>query len=155
MKLGKLGVWGMLDKLTAAETAALAQRVDRPRAWLLRDETLYALARQRPASASELSRLPAMAPGTVRRYGPALLELVQTAAREREPVPMEASRLDADQLAVVARLSVRVKAKAAELVLAPTTLASRRDLERLACGQAVPRLASGWRREVLGELPGA
>ena len=134
---------------------ALAQRVNRPRAWLLRDETLYAMARQRPGTVSELSRLPSMAPGTVRRYGEELLRLVKQAARERAPQLLDSGRLDPDQAALVARWSSQVKAAAEALGIAPTTIASRRDLERLASGQPVPRLAGGWRRAVLGELAGA
>ena len=158
-RLKGLAQWQGQDLAVAQALAewreALAQRANRPRAWLLRDETLYALAKQRPATLNELSRLPSMAPGTVRRYGPELLELVKVAARERAPEAVDSGRLDADQLAVVARLSARVKACASALGLAPTMLASRRDLERLACGQPVARLTRGWRREVLGELAGA
>ena len=158
-RLKGLAQWQGRDLAVAQALAewreTLAQRTNRPRAWLLRDETLYALAKQRPATMNELARLPAMAPGTVRRHGAELLELVQAAAKERAPEPMESGRLDADQLAALARLSARVKAYAAELGLASTTLASRRDLERVVCGQPVPRLQGGWRREILGDLAGA
>lgn len=155
-RLKGLAQWQGRDLAVAQALAewreALAQRVDRPRAWLLRDETLYALARQRPATTGDLARLPAIAPGTVRRYGEELLEVVRTAARERAPRPHEAARLEPAQAALAAKLAARVRDCAAALGIAPTTLANRRDLERLASGQPVPRLASGWRREVLGDL---
>jgi len=130
---------------------AVAREVNRPRTWILRDETVLAFARSLPHSVSELARLPGMPPATVRRYGEVLLQLgSEAAARGPTGEPMLVVRLSGAQSAQLTRVQEMIRLRAIELCVAPTLLASRRDLERLLCGQPVPKLTEGWRAGELG-----
>ena len=127
-----------------------ARTLNRPRTWILRDETLIALARARQRSLDALSRLPGAAPGTVRRYGETLLALCEVAAGEAPlAMPEVMTRLSPEQTAAVVQLQERVKACAEAHKIGVTVLATRRDLERVVCGLPVPKLSTGWRSKIL------
>lgn len=129
---------------------SVAREVNRPRTWILRDETVLAFARSLPHSVSELARLPGMPPATVRRYGEVLLQLGgEAAARGPTGEPMLAVKLSSAQSAALVRVQEMIRLRAIELSVAPTLLAARRDLERLLGGQPVPKLTTGWRAQVL------
>jgi ribonuclease D len=54
-------------------------------------------------------------------------------------------------LATLKRLSERTQQVAAQLQLAPEILATRRELERIARGDAAAAPLHGWRRAVIGD----
>lgn len=141
------------------ELAAWRERQARernlPRGWVLRDAQLLEIARRQPDSLARLREVAELDDRALHRMGEALLECI-TAGQQAEPqalwtraVPTEA------QTKLAARMSIELKTVAAEQELAPALLATRRDIERLARGEPVSTLLTGWRGELLGERLGA
>ena len=151
-----------LGRLKPAEQAAAralavwreqrAMTADRPRGWILADESLYALALRRPASLDELGAIPALPAGTVRRSGEELLALIATARDAPAPDDLEPppQRPTPEQQALQARLMQTVRGAAEALGIGPEVLATRRDVDALAQGDRNGALLRGWRREAIG-----
>jgi ribonuclease D len=127
---------------------------DRPRAWILSDEGLYALATRAPATIASLEAIDALPAGIVRRRGEELLELLRAAREGEPPPPLEAPRKPTDEeQALAAELLKVVRDEATTLGLAAEVLATRKDVEAIAYGSVAPEqspLLRGWRREVVG-----
>jgi ribonuclease D len=125
-----------------------------PRGWLLKDGECLELARWLPRDEAELARVPGVDPRRARAAAGAILELANRARASTEsswppPPPAPLPREQGGRLQKLRRL---VDARAAELGLAPELLARKRDLEALLLGgELPPSLASGWRREIIGE----
>ena len=128
-----------------------AMRRNLPRAWVLADEAIRELARQRPGSMADLERVGAVPPSTRTRFGEELLDAIATARTEPvDELPVH-ERLTPGQLAQVKRLQEALQAAAAAERLSAEVLATRRELTALVRGaDDVPALR-GWRREVIGE----
>jgi ribonuclease D len=130
-----------------------ALEADRPRGWILADESLYAMATRAPDSLPALEAVPALAPSVVRKRGDELLQLIAQArlgdgaghlAPPRKPTNEELGRASA--------LMQVVRDAATALGIGPEILATRRDVESLAFGSATPDtspLLRGWRGGVL------
>ncbi len=134
----------------AAWREAQSLRLDRPRQWILKDAALLEVAVAAPATAAELSRIPAVPPKTVRRSGSELLAIVaaaRTGTDDYEPPP----RPDEAAKAVLKEMQGRVAAEAARLEIVPEVLASRKELSAALGGERNLRVFRGWRREVIGE----
>jgi ribonuclease D len=129
----------------------VARVADRPRNWILRDEVLLAIARRRPRDPGELAAVEGMPAATVRRYGPQLLALVEAPpAPVADQRPERPPRLSPAGTQLLGALQQRVRERAEAARVAPTLLATRRDLEQLIVAGRAPRLARGWRAEVVG-----
>lgn len=136
----------------AAWREAAAQRADRPRGWLVRDDVLLELARQMPHRLGDLQRLSELPQPFLRRHGEALLKAV-AAGREAWPPARPARRegpLDSAERELHDRLMDTVSRRAGELGLDPVALASRGDVTDLLRGREDARLLSGWRRHAVG-----
>jgi ribonuclease D len=127
-----------------------AQRSDRPRRWLLDDETLLAIAAALPSSAEQLGRL--VSPKFVARNGAAIIAAV---ARRDDPDVQAIVRAHAgppaDRKALKA-LQEEVRRRAAALGIEPEILATRRELAALATGTAPAHLTEGWRAAELAGI---
>ncbi|MCC7411722.1 MAG: ribonuclease D [Gammaproteobacteria bacterium] len=134
------------------ERTAMAE--NRPRGWILRDDTLVDLARQRPTTAAEIARLRSVPERVARRHGEALAALIAQAAGTRPPPSAERAvpvRLDAGGEALVDVLMAAVRLRAASAELHPSVLASRGQLEALVADpDGRHPLLRGWRRELVG-----
>ncbi|HKK15049.1 MAG TPA: ribonuclease D [Gammaproteobacteria bacterium] len=132
---------------------ATAQGEDRPRNWVIKDETLLDLARQNPVTAQDLAHVRGLSEGTRRRHGEHLLKLMAQ-ARERPPRPLDGAgrpvRLEPAQEALADLLSATVRLVSAEQAINSGVLVSRRDLERLARGVPVREVLQGWRYALAG-----
>lgn len=132
------------------EERALAS--DRPRRWVLDDETLLAIAAAMPADAAGLQAVEGIPPRSLERWGRQWLQLIAEAPRGRPPLA-EDLRPDAAHKALVKRLSQTVRSRAEALTVPPSLLAARAGLERLAREGTevdIPALR-GWRRAQVGE----
>ena len=131
---------------------AHAARINRPRQWVLSDETLVALARGQPETSAALKRYE-LTDKFRRRHGAALVDLVargRDRSASREPLTSTSlSQAERKELKVLAQA---VKEHAAALGLAPEILATRQELTHLMRGDTPARLASGWRAAQLTEL---
>ncbi|MEO1136610.1 MAG: ribonuclease D [Pseudomonadota bacterium] len=132
-----------------------AQTKDTPRSRVLKDESIFELARLRPKDVKALARARSIPSGFERsRAGGAILETIREGAAlsaghlpnvdksEREKAPAD----------VVDLLKVLLKTQCEAFHVAPKLIASSGDIEALALNDKadIPAL-QGWRREIFGE----
>ena len=164
------GAW-KLDRRQLAVLRALAawrerraRQTDRPRARIVSDKELFAIAAHDIRSSSDWSRLSdnrarEIRPRVIREYGAKLIEIVTEYANTQleshpprlpKPVPRQYG-------GIMKSCKQLVLTRARDLALAPEMLVRRADLESLVrnhwqgCSQLPPTLAQGWRRTVIGE----
>jgi len=142
-------------KALAAWREERAMAIDRPRQWLLRDETLMDIARLRPKDRQALSRLRGLNGKMLDRYGDTLITLVKNALAGRHHPPPSRQRptpLAPAQEPLLDLLMAVVRQRALEENITPSAVCNRKDLERLLAGQREIPLLQGWRRAMVGEL---
>ncbi len=128
-----------------------AQRIDRPRQWVLNDKLLLAIAQTNPRDAAALASIPELPPAIARRQGQHIITALTEAEQTHAEAIVQRRRSAAPDEASLKRLAAIVRARAEELKIAPELLATRRELAALLRGEIEQRVTSGWRREVLGE----
>jgi ribonuclease D len=127
---------------------------DKPRGWILADETLLAMATLAPDTLEALEKIRTLPPAVVRKRGEELLQLLAAARSggsepspddvlSRRPTPEETSR--------AAKFMQVVRDEAAALGIGAEILATRRDIDALAQGNLDNQLMRGWRRTVIGD----
>ena len=125
---------------------------NRPRGWILDDVALREIILRVPRDKAALAAVPEMQEGFVRNSGDELLALIHAAGVEDPPPPLpRRERPDPQFTALVKKLATLNQQVAVELGVSPEVLATRRDLEQLARGDAPEALRRGWRREIIGE----
>jgi ribonuclease D len=132
----------------------LAQRQNRPRRWIIKDDTLIEIARQKPASEADLSTIPELQSKTIRRHGAELLAIVANAEHSDSadwPQHDKTKTLDKQQLALGDCLMALCRVIADENEIALATLVVRRDIDNLILNHKSSRLAQGWRFNMAGE----
>lgn len=137
----------------AAWRESAAQRANRPRGWLLRDEALVEIASRMPAREEELQGIPGVSRQILNRHGSALLAAV-AAGKDSSPPASPRGRpapLDAAEEAMYTKMAQATARRAAELGIDAATLASKNDLIDLIRGNQTSRLLSGWKRVAIGE----
>jgi len=156
----KLRVKGRKSLAVLIELAAwrerLAQSLDVPRGRVLRDDALYDIANQVPASAEALGQLRTLSDGFARSHrAKEIIDAVKAGlARDPKTLPhIERNEaLSAEASATLELLKVLLKAAAAEHGVAPRIIADSDDLEQLATSDQADILAlQGWRRTLFGE----
>lgn len=125
-----------------------ARSEDRPRSWIIDDQTCLQLARSRPGCVGELRQQVDMHPRALRRYGEALVDLVAEQAQLPESALPGAlpGPLDARQREQLKRLKQALETIARDLDVAPQILLSGRELEALLRGGEETQPWQGWRR---------
>lgn len=147
----------VLKVLTAWRERQARER-NQPRSRILRENTLWQLARTQPADLSTLARVEEIHPKTVRQDGQQLLELIRQAqatpptqypAPLVQPLPLEANT-------ALKKLRAMAQQEAERLNIAPELALRRKTLEALLrTGYPngpyyLPDSLRGWRREHLG-----
>jgi ribonuclease D len=130
-----------------------AQRINRPRQWVLTDKGLMALANADPRDENGLSDLQGLPPGVIRKQGRSLLKELSLANEDFSSGRVQlrqASKSEAPNPRILKRLSAIVSAKATELGIVPETLGTRRDLTALMRGERNIKLLTGWRSGIIG-----
>jgi ribonuclease D len=125
-------------KAAAVWRERLARSRDLPRAWILPDAAIFAVAH---------GSLPPLNDGLAASLQSALAEASQD-AEDQEP-PQDA-RPTPEQKAVIDRLGEIVDARAAELEVSAEILAPRGELKALGMGSRDTHAMTGWRREEIG-----
>jgi ribonuclease D len=146
----------VLRELAAWREAASRQR-NLPRLRVLPDDLLVEVARLAPTRAADLSHLRRMAHRCIERDGESILQAVRRGldVPESDLPKVERGRPLRVRPGVAELLQAVLRARAEEHRIAPSLLATVRDLEILAHdprgneAQALPILA-GWRREMVG-----
>jgi ribonuclease D len=113
-----------LDRLSPRQRAAAkslaqwretrAMQSDKPRGWILADDTLRELAERLPDNEAELQAIRSLPAGVIRKRGTELLTLIaaSSAAAANEPAMHVPPRPDPAQLARVSELMALVRAQA-------------------------------------------
>lgn len=149
---------GVLREL-AAWREQEAQRRDRPRGRILRDEILVEIARRMPRTLEAMGALRGLQPSQLEKYGEALLSAMQRglAVPERDlPQAEKRRRMDPETAGLADLLSTALRVRAVEASISPQLLASAADLEVFAlergrgAAEKLPIL-QGWRRGLAGE----
>ena len=133
---------------------ALAQRQNRPRRWIVKDEVIVEIARHKPADIESLSRIRDLSNKTVNRHGDKLLQIVAHATRvdaTQWPQPDKQKNLNKQQLALGDCLMALCRVIADQNQIALVTLATRKDIDNLLLNQKSSRLTQGWRFTMAGE----
>jgi ribonuclease D len=140
-------------KLLAQWREAAAIRHDKPRGWILADDSLREIAERLPARVAELQDIRNLPAGVIRRRGDEIISLVERGRNDAvdEAAAIIPPRPDPQQLALVTKLMKLARTQAQQLGISPEILATRRDVERLVFSGHTGRLLDGWRREVIGQ----
>jgi ribonuclease D len=130
-----------------------AMQRDRPRAWILSDETLFELVRALPGDVPALARLPTLPRAVLEKCGTELVELIAESSHlgEQPFAGRRRTRPDPQQEARLKSLAAIVRRVGGELGLSPEILATRRDLMQILAGRRDVEPLRAWRREVIGE----
>jgi len=139
---------------------ATAQQEDKPRGFVLKDNTVLAAAERLPVNEGGLSGLRDLTPPRQRRYGSGIIEVVARAKdgewEPPEPLPEPLSR---EYREILKKLTARVALTADELGIPPELLARKKMLVELLCAWlehrdgALPDAFQGWRGPlVTGDL---
>ncbi|MDT8397987.1 MAG: ribonuclease D [Pseudomonadales bacterium] len=144
-----------------------ARKRDRPKSWIIDDQQVFAIARNRPETLQQLSAIAGLSPKFLKHEGEALLQLLQAVAGMPESALPALTRqpLSAGQKKKLKAAQSYIEEKAAVLTMAPELLARKKTLLALlySCLDAKARLGTipdseqitipedlqGWRRPVI------
>lgn len=130
-----------------------AQRSDRPRRWILKDEILLDLARHMPQESGAMQRIRGLEEGTVARHGKALLQAItegRAMPKAQWPEVKQGDRLPVEQEALVDVMMALLRERCREQAISPSAVAGRRELEKLIMGERDLPLLHGWRAVIAG-----
>lgn len=134
----------------------VAQSRDRPRAWIIRDDSLAEIAATQPTTPAELERVRGITPKLAEgRDGHEILAAIKHAVTMPEsewPDIQPRNGLSEVSDTLIAVLQALLKIRADQNDVATGMVANRRDLEMIAMDDnADVRALKGWRRQVFGE----
>jgi len=132
----------------AAWRETVARERDRPRRWILPDETLLDLSRVETISGENLAGVPGMHERIIKRHGKRIEALLMAARRlpgGKLPEPGDDKRPTAEETSKSDGLMKLIRNIADEQEVSPGYLATRVDIVRLLRGKPGSRLAEGWR----------
>ncbi len=132
----------------------VAQQQNRPRRWIVKDDTIIEIARQKPENIGALSRIPELSDKTVKRHGEKLLKLiVEAASKDSAQWPQHdgIKSLNSRQMALGDCLMALCRVISDSNNIALATLATRKDIDNLILNQKSSRLTQGWRFAMAGE----
>lgn len=138
----------------AAWREVRAERIDRPRRWVLSDELLVEIARRMPSSDAALLRIRGMAELDEADRRELLAACAEGASCRRELLP-EAQRHakpSTDEECVCDLMYALTRMVAQQQGIASSIIASRDDLMGFLEHPASSPLSRGWRHEVLGSM---
>jgi ribonuclease D len=133
-----------------------AQKENRPKNWLIRDELLLDFAKIQPETFEALSKIRGISERALNYHGKELCALIKK-AKNLPPIPMpeftkSVFNKDPKQEAIIDILFALVRIRAEENLLNPTILATRDDLESLLNGNHENcLLLKGWRFSMVGK----
>ncbi len=143
-----------LDPKPRARAKVLAVwREKLPRAWIIPDPAIFAVAQANPVSRSALGALNAMPANFNDAFATSLLHALhdESAATITDLNPGFDARPTPEQKELALRLGKIVDARAAELRVSAELLAPRGELKALSLGRRDTDALTGWRRREIGE----
>jgi ribonuclease D len=137
----------------AAWREQLAQQQDKPRKWVLKDDTLVELARRTPDNTEALARIPGINESLLRRNGDNILKVISRAKQtspEDWPKTVRPAPLDQHASALVDTMMAIVRLRGEEHGISPSQLAGRKQLESFVQGNPDADILEGWRNQIVG-----
>jgi len=139
-------------KSLAAWREARAIEKDKPRGWILSDESLRDISETLPTTKEQLAQTRDMAEGIVTKSGDTLLKLVQESqSRIAEELPANDFRPTPQQQGHLSRLMRKMRLIAEDNSIAPELLVPRRYIEQLVYFEKRQFFETGWRCDVIGK----
>lgn len=156
-------------KLSRAQLAVLralctwrerqARARNQPRNRILREHSLWPLARQQPSDLVSLARIEDMHPKTVRQDGETILQMIREAAAlpQSEWPPALPEPLPLESTALLKKLRAIGQREGERLDIAPELMLRKKTLEALLKSgypngpYRLPESLRGWRRELMGQ----
>ena len=140
-----------LIKSLAAWRERTAMAENRPRQWIVKDESLMDLAKQLPGDLESLAAVRGVGESLAKRHGAELLKMLgedgEPSAVER---PTRDTPLKPEQEALVDALNALLRLSAARGDVSAASLANRAELERLVRGERELQILKDWRLEMAG-----
>lgn len=140
-----------LIKALAAWRERTAMAENRPRQWIVKDESLMDLAKQLPGDLESLAAVRGVGESLAKRHGAELLKMLKA---DGEPSEMERpareTPLKPEQEALVDALNALLRLSAARGDVSAASLANRAELERLVRGERELQILKDWRLEMAG-----
>ena len=127
-----------------------AQKLDRPRRWILSDELLLRIAGTCPTTQEKLTSIAEMPQRLAERFGSEIL--AATADHEKMAFVEKQPDKPRPSKSALKQLQDNAKLRAQELGIHPEVLATRKELSELLVGAASGRIADGWRWNELKDL---
>ena len=152
--LGSLGAGGRSAALSLVEwREKCAQKLNRPRRWILSDELLLRIADTVPTTQDNLASIPEMPQRLVERFGGEILAATAD-CRGSERLDFVEGHLERPRPSKngLKRLQHAAKLRAQELGIQPEVLATRKELVDLLVGAPSGRAAKGWRWNELKDM---
>ena len=133
----------------AVQREKLARERDLPRAWILSDAAIFAIAHANPATQAALEAVQPMN----EKFAASLLDALRASSvSAADQAPIRDERPTPEQKALLDRLSKIVDARAAELSVSAEVLAPRGELKALAMGKRETHALTGWRKQEIGDF---
>jgi ribonuclease D len=134
-------------KAIAVWREKLARERDLPRAWILSDAAIFAIAQADPSTPAALERIQPMN----ERFAATLLDALSASlGNPTDLAPGQESRPTPEQKLLLDLLVKTVDARAAELAVSAEILAPRGELKALAMGKRDTHALTGWRLQEIG-----
>lgn len=128
-----------------------ARETDRPRRWVLSDEIIINIARQRPQKMVDLERMRGLEDRVRKKHGKQLLALVVEAKKAPIINRQKDERKKISDSALVDALMAVLRIQARENDISFEILASKGDLNNAAAGDRELPLFRGWRKAIAGD----
>ncbi len=142
----------------AAWREAAAMKLDKPRKWLIDDDSLFEIARHPPATLEALALIRGMNEAGLKKWGKQILAATEQglAIPENErPQWHERRKLKPSDKVLADLMMAVVRQRGLEHGVAPSLLATSSDLEAIIAGDPEAALRSGWRARLVGNELGA
>jgi len=131
-----------------------AKDKNKPRKWILSDNVMIDLAKRPPENLAELSDFRGLSPGQIKHSGKQLLDAIKAARQlppDQWPNQTRRKKLDASQAIVADAVMVLLRVIGDEHNIAPGSLSSRTQIEKLIAGEKNIPLLQGWRHKLAGQ----
>jgi len=130
----------------------VAQKKNRPRNWIVRDNLLVYLAQSQPRNLNQLQQARGLSDTMRENEGDAILEAIASAVSgTNTPLYDAVGPLTPAQTELRDAMMMRLRLKAEQLGIRPTVLSAKREVDLIVRGNENSRLLGGWRRQVIGE----
>ncbi len=130
----------------------LARTKDLPRAWIISDPAIFAVAQANPATRAALDKLDALPANFNETLALSLLETLrlESSVPVTDLNPIQDARPTPAQKMLLERLGKIVDARAGQLQVSAELLAPRGELKALAMGKRDTHALTGWRHREIG-----